>query len=641
MGERAGGWTRDDVRYLEDNPADSIRKLAERLGRTEAAVRYKRHELGIGRERKWSEADAAFLRKNPRMPVREVARRLGKSVNSVHAKRNALGIRSHNWTEKEDKIVRMWHNRLPAEEIAAKLPGRTAVAVGIRSGHLGLRSRVFWRDKDVKFLKDNPEMGAAEAARVLGKTFHAVQHKRRMLGMTRASTHKKWTDGDKALLETLTKGGKSAKDVAARMGRTKASIDVMRRKMGLAVPRSERALQRHEEEFLRDHPGMPAVEIAKRIGRTPAAVRTWRRKIGLPRYQKHERWTRADTDKLKSNLQRPLSEIYALFPGRPKASVNAKAEALGRKRLRRKGHTYKHGYKTILSRGGKKAWEHRRVAEEKIGRPLQRKEVVHHINYIRHDNRPENLDVLESRSVHAKIAGSVNGLVRGLLDGGEIGYDPGAHAYFFRSRSFGPVGGRAAHASHGRRPELSYVFCGDRIFPFPLWTDMGLAGTLAELSHAKSVLPMEGRRAVVLCGAAASPALLEDGLGAGASPFPVVRGRIEDHDVVPVRGAAGRLVRDALKPSPGASAEVWAALLDSRQLGAMDACAGRGRLCDLVEVPAPVRFGNGEGLSVAHAYVPRKGPSPAHGLPPMKGSPPPLSRVFTPLVRSRARRRAA
>ena len=291
MGERAGGWTRDDVRHLEDNPAASIRELAERLGRTEASVKWKRSELGLGGERRWSETDTEFLRKNPRMPVREVARRLGKGESSVHNKRRALGIRSHAWTGEEDKIVRKWHNLLSAEEIAAKLPGRTAVAVAIRFGRLGLRSHVFWKDKDIKFLKDNPEMGAAEAARVLGKTMHAVQHKRRGLGITRESTHKKWTDSDKALLKALTKGGKSAKDVAARIGRTKASIDIMRRKMGLAVPRSERALQRHEEKFLREHPDMPAVEIAERIGRTPGAVRTWRRKIGLPRYQKHERWT--------------------------------------------------------------------------------------------------------------------------------------------------------------------------------------------------------------------------------------------------------------------------------------------------------------------------------------------------------------
>lgn len=626
------------MRYLEANPAVSIKKLAAWLGRTEASVKQKRHELGLGKGRRWSEADTVFLRENPRMPVKEVARRLGKGENSVHAKRNALGIRSHDWTDGEDKIVRMWHNRLPTSEIAAKLPGRTAMAVSIRARHLGLHSDAFWKDGEVEFLKANPGMGAAEVARTLGKTLHAVHHKRRDLGMARRQKRKTWTDGDKALLSDLTRGGATAKEIAARMGRTKASIHIMQRKMGLGTPLSEKALQADEEKFLREHPDMPAVEIAEHMDRSPGAVRAWRRKIGLPRYQKHKRWTRDETNLLKSNLQRPLSELYALFPDRPQASVNAKADSLGRRRLRRKGHTYRFGYKRILARGGGKAWEHRSVAEEKIGRPLRREEVVHHINYIRHDNRPANLDVLESRSAHAKIPKSINMLVRDLVDGGEIGYDRGAHSYFLSSQSFDPAGGRGAHAPRGRIPEMSYVFCGDRVFPFPLRRDRGLADTLGDLPHSDSVLPLDGRHAVVLCGAAASPALLEAGLGAGASPFPVVKGSVADHDVVPVHGAGG-LVRDTLKASSGTSATVWVALLDSRQLGAIDACAGRGVQCDLVEVLAPVKLESGEGLSAAHSYVPRRGPAPVYGSRPVRGSPPHLSRVFRPLVRARTRRR--
>lgn len=50
------------------------------------------------------------------------------------------------------------------------------------------------------------------------------------------------------------------------------------------------------------------------------------------------------------------------------------------------------------------------IAEEKLGRPLRRGEVVHHINQIRDDDRPENLDVLESQSVH--IAGHNRGVSR-------------------------------------------------------------------------------------------------------------------------------------------------------------------------------------------------------------------------------------
>ena len=47
-------------------------------------------------------------------------------------------------------------------------------------------------------------------------------------------------------------------------------------------------------------------------------------------------------------------------------------------------------------------YEHRLVMEQMIGRYLKPSEVVHHINKIRNDNRPKNLELFSNHSQHLK-----------------------------------------------------------------------------------------------------------------------------------------------------------------------------------------------------------------------------------------------
>jgi len=81
----------------------------------------------------------------------------------------------------------------------------------------------------------------------------------------------------------------------------------------------------------------------------------------------------------------------------------------GHKPFNYKGGILKHkGYILILSKNhpfGDRdgyVYQHRLVMEEKIGRFLEKKEVVHHINGIRHDNRIQNLELKQSQADHMR-----------------------------------------------------------------------------------------------------------------------------------------------------------------------------------------------------------------------------------------------
>jgi tellurite resistance-related uncharacterized protein len=67
--------------------------------------------------------------------------------------------------------------------------------------------------------------------------------------------------------------------------------------------------------------------------------------------------------------------------------------------------------------------EHILVAEAVRGAPISLPEVVHHINCVKHDNRPSNLVVCKDSAEHFRAHGSLNRCVARLLDAGVLRFN--------------------------------------------------------------------------------------------------------------------------------------------------------------------------------------------------------------------------
>ena len=105
----------------------------------------------------------------------------------------------------------------------------------------------------------------------------------------------------------------------------------------------------------------------------------------------------------KVMLLQPAQVGRKKYCSRPCLAESKRIQGAGWKYTRKDG--YVHVYYPKHPDSTKAGWvlEHRLVAEEKYGRRVLKTEHVHHINGVKSDNRPENLEIVDA-SLHAGIS---------------------------------------------------------------------------------------------------------------------------------------------------------------------------------------------------------------------------------------------
>lgn len=128
--------------------------------------------------------------------------------------------------------------------------------------------------------------------------------------------------------------------------------------------------------------GMTCEQIAASTSKGVATVWRWLKGAGVivrarGEHSRGKPWTAARRLYSPEKPQRPVDA--------PRGYEILVQRALGNK------STTEHGYVLVNLGHGVRQYEHILVAEKALGRKLRRGEVVHHINFVRHDNRNENL----------------------------------------------------------------------------------------------------------------------------------------------------------------------------------------------------------------------------------------------------------
>jgi len=271
MGKR---WTKQDEKFIKDNWREmSDKDIAEKLGRTNNAIRNRRQKLDIKRP----------------------SSHCSKFNNGLH------------WNKEKTEYLKQNYGEMKVKDIAAEL-NTTKQAVKDKASKLSITEKEGKWDKDeIHYLKQNygPNSNntAKEIAKKLDRSLDSVQNKIKNEGLSYVE-QKSFTKQELEFLEESYEDF-THKELAKKLDRHKATVTNQLNRMNLIKTPQ---YSQEEKNFIEDNwQELSDHEIAEKLDRSVVSIRKKRRSLDCKRdtfvnTEKHWKW--------EETCEKAAKEIY-------------------------------------------------------------------------------------------------------------------------------------------------------------------------------------------------------------------------------------------------------------------------------------------------------------------------------------------
>ncbi len=398
-------------------------------------------------KKRWTKKEIEFLRKNyPKMETENISSQLKKSPNSITKKASRIGLKKQIWADEEEQYLKENYNKKIRKDLAKEL-NKTIDSVAQRLSKLRLKKS----SKDLSFIMKNRDCDYAKGKNHYkwkgkkpksiclncGKTFIGewgnpnkfCSIKCSSSGRKNVIYKKVKTDkiDIKELKDLYVNQKLSCKKISKLFDVSGDTIYYLLKRNLIAIDHYGRKRKYKRTKIICLHCGKEFERNNWRLKRKDRKSKdVLCSKKCSNEYYKSENspsWKGGDKEVNCEICGKTITRSHNEYKTRKMFFCSEKCKGkwvsenmLKEKHPRWKGGRNKtsDGYIVIHSPnhpnkdGGEYFKEHRLVMENALGRYLDKKEVVHHINRIRDDNRIENLKLFKNNYEHQKFHGSLN-----------------------------------------------------------------------------------------------------------------------------------------------------------------------------------------------------------------------------------------